>query len=148
MTDQTFVNAFLTNLFKVTSNTAITGGSGGTTQTVTPPFHLRLYTVTGSETASGTEATGGNCPGYTALGSTLGSPFAGSVSAGAFSNANQVQWSATGTWTTITAVEIWDTAVTPIRYLWGALGTAITGVVNGDTVQFAASSITVNASTW
>jgi hypothetical protein len=148
MTDQTFVNAFLTNLFKVTSNTAITGGSGGTTQTVTPPFHLRLYTVTGSETASGTEATGSNCPGYTALGSTLGAPFAGSVSAGAFSNANQVQWSATGTWTTITAVEIWDTAVTPVRYLWGGLGTSITGVVNGDTVQFAASSITVNASTW
>jgi hypothetical protein len=74
--------------------------------------------------------------------------FAGAVSGGQFSNANAVTWSATGTWTAITAIEIWDAAGTPVRYLWGILGTSISGVVNGDTVQFAASSVTVNASQW
>jgi hypothetical protein len=146
MTDQTFVNALLTNLFKTSTNTVITGGTGGTTQTVTVPFHLRLYSVIGSETASGTELTTSN--GYTALGSSLGSVFAGAVSAGAFSNANAVSWSATGSWSTVVAIEIWDTAGTPVRYLWGALTANITGVANGDTIQFAASSISVSAATW
>lgn len=147
MTDQTFVNALLTNLFKTSTNTTITGGTGGTTQTVTVPFHLRLYTVAGSETASGTEATAGTAPGYTAGGSTLGSVFAGTVASGAFTNANAVSWSATGTWSNIVAVEVWDTAATALRYLWGTI-TAITGVANGDTVQFAAGSISVSAATW
>lgn len=146
MTDQTFVNALLTNLFKTSTNTVITGGTGGTTQTVTVPFHLRLYSVIGSETATGTELTTSN--GYTAGGSSLGTVFAGSVSGGQFSNANAVSWSATGSWSTVVAIEVWDTAGTAIRYLWGALTANITGVASGDTVQFAAASITVNASTW
>lgn len=146
MTDQTFVNALLTNLFKTSTNTVVTGGTGGTTQTVTVPFHLRLYSVVGSETASGTELSTSN--GYTAGGASLGSVFAGSVSGGQFSNANAVSWSATGSWSTVVAVEIWDTAGTPVRYLWGSLTANITGVASGDTVQFASASITVNASTW
>lgn len=147
MTDQTFVDALLTNLFKTSSSTSITGGTGGTTQTVTPPFHLRLYTVTGSETASGTEMTTED--GYTVGGSSLGTTFAGTISGGEFSNANAVSWSSiTGSWPTITAIEIWDTSSTAVRYLWGALGTDITGVASGDTVSFAASSVTVNASSW
>jgi hypothetical protein len=147
MTDQTFVNALLTNLFKCSTNTTITGGTGGTTQTVTPPFYLRLYTTTGTETASGTELS--SATGYTTgTGSSLGSVFAGTVSGGQFSNANAVSWSAGSSWTTVTGVEIWDHAGTPVRYLWGALTANITGVASGDTVQFAASSITVNASQW
>jgi hypothetical protein len=146
MMDQTFVNALLTNLYKTSGNTTITGGTGGTTQTVTVPFHLRLYSVIGSETSSGTELTTSN--GYTAGGSSLGTVFAGTVSGGQFSNANAVSWSATGSWTTAVAVEIWDTSGTPVRHLWGALTANISGVANGDTVQFAAASITVNASTW
>lgn len=146
MTDQTFVDGLLTNLFKTSTNTTVTAGTGGTSQTITVPFHLRLYSVIGSETASGTELSTSN--GYTALGSSLGSVFAGSISAGQFSNANAVSWSATGSWSTVVAIEIWDTAGTPVRYLWGALTANITGVANGDTVQFAAASITVNASQW
>lgn len=146
MTDQTFVNALLTNLFKTSTNTVITGGTGGTTQTVTVPFKLRLYSVIGTETASGTELTTSN--GYTAGGSSLGSVFAGAVSGGQFSNANAVSWTATGVWSTVVAIEVWDSGGTPVRYLWGALTASITGVASGDTIQFAAASITVNASTW
>lgn len=146
MTDQTLVNTLLTNLYKTSTATTFTPGTGGTAFSITLPFHLRLYSVIGSETASGTELTTSN--GYTAGGSSLGSVFAGSVSGGQFSNANAVSWSATGSWSTAVAVEIWDNAGTPVRHLWGALTANITGVASGDTVQFAAASITVNASQW
>jgi hypothetical protein len=146
MMDQTFVNGLLTNLYKTSTATTVTAGTGGTSQTVTPPFHLRLFSVIGSETATGTELSTSN--GYTAGGSSLGTTFAGSISGGQFSNANVVSWSATGTWSTVVAIEIWDTSGTPVRHLWGALTANITGVASGDTVQFAAASVTVNASTW
>jgi hypothetical protein len=148
MSDQTWVNMLLTNFFKTTTSTTITAGTGGTSWTITLPYHLRLMSAQGSNTSDGTEQANGN--GYVTGGSTLGSPFAGTVSGGQFTNANAVSWTATGTWSpaTQTAIEIWDTSGTPIRYLQGALTSNITGVANGDTVTFAAGSITVNASAW
>jgi len=121
-----------------------------------PPFHLRLMTTAAGGNGNvsgtnGTEATSGNCPGYTALGASMGSsPTFGTfspTSPAAISNINAVSWSATGTWTTIVAIEIWDTAGTPLRFMQGTISN-ITGVINGDTVQFAAASITSNPSQW
>ena len=149
MTDQAFVNKLLTAWF--TSSTAFTvtpGTGGGSAFTITPPHHLRLDTVQGSNTAAATEATAGNCPGYTALGSSLGTTFCAAASAGQMTSANSVSWNATGTWSAIPSIEIWDNSGTPVRELQGALTSSITGVVNGDTVQFAAGSITINASAW
>jgi hypothetical protein len=146
MTDQTLVNTLLKNLLCTTS-AGTWNPTGGTSLTITPPLHLRLYTVAGSETASGTESTSGNCPGYTALGNTMGSPSFSSPSSGAASNANAVSWNATGSWSTIVAVEIWDTSGTPVRILWGTI-TNITGVANADTVQFAAAAVSASAATW
>jgi len=152
MTDQALVNKILSALY--TSSTAFTitpGTGGGSAFTVTPPFHLRLYTVTGTETATGTENTAGNSPGYTALGSTLGSSAFGSFSSGASSNVNLVTWTASGTWTGgVAGIEVWDTAGTPVRYLWGALSTGIGAsvVVSSDTVSFAVASISVSGATW
>jgi len=147
MTDQTRVDAIIQALFTSSVSFTITPGTGGGSAfTVTPPFHLRLMTAQGSNSSNGTEM-----PtefGYTALGSTLGTTFCAAPSAGSMSNSNVVSWSATGTWPTITSIEIWDTAGTQLRWLQGSLTSSITGVVNGDTVQFAAASITVNASTW
>lgn len=150
MTDQTFVNALLTNLFKTSSVTTITGGTGGTVQTATPPFFLRLFSTAGSNTATGTEQLQSTSAGYTTGGSTLGTVFAGTVAAGAFSNANAVSWTATGTWApaTQTAIEIWDSTATKVRFLEGLLTASITGVANGDTVTFAIGSITVSAAAW
>jgi hypothetical protein len=129
---------------------------GASAITITQPYHLRLMTAMGSGNANvngsnGTEATGSNCPGYTALGSTLGAsaPFGSfSSSSPSGTSANAVTWNATGTWTTVVGVEIWDTAGTALRWLIGTLTANITGVVNGDTVQFAAGAITVNATAW
>ena len=152
MTDQALVNKLLSALY--TSSTAFTitpGTGGGSAFTVTPPFNLRLYSVTGSETASGTECTSVNSPGYTAGGSSLGSNAFGSFSAGASTNANSVTWTASGTWTAgVQGIEIWDTAGTPVRYLWGALTTPIgtSVVVSGDTVTFAAGSISASGAQW
>lgn len=149
MTDQTRVNSIIQALYTSSTSFTITPGTGGGSAfTVTPPFHLRLMTAQGSNTSNGTEATSVNCPGYSAGGLSLGATFCGAPSAGSMSNSNSVSWNATGTWSTITSIEIWDTAGTPLRWLQGALTSSITGVVNGDTVQFAAASITVNASAW
>lgn len=112
----------------------------------TQPLHLRLYTAAGSETASGTEATGTNCPGYTAGGASMGATAFGANSAGVSSNSNAISWTATGTWANIVAVEIWDTAATPVRLLWGTTSTI--SVANGDTLTFAAAAITADASAW
>jgi hypothetical protein len=133
--------------------------SSGSIMTITGPYFLRLMTTqaTGNGNVNGTngtEATSSNCPGYTALGSSLGSsnPFGSlpfSTTAPSASNVNAVPWSATGTWSTITSIEIWDsTSGTKLRWFQGALTASITGVVNGDTVQFASGAISLNAAGW
>ena len=149
MTDQTFVNNLLTNMLRGTAVGTAWLPTGGISVTITPPLKLRLDQVTGTEAATGTEQTGTN--GYTTGGLTMGSPAFNAVSAGATANTNQVQWTASGTWANATnGIEIWDSAGTPIRILWGALTVAISAsaVVNGDTVTFAAGAITVTGATW
>lgn len=149
MTDQTRVNAIIQALFSSTTTFTITPGTnGGSAFTITPPYHLRLMTAQGSNTSNGTELTSGGGPGYTAGGNSLGSQFCGAPSGGSQTNTNSVSWNATGAWSTVTSIEIWDTAATALRWLQGALTSNITGVANGDTVQFAVGSITVNASAW
>jgi hypothetical protein len=147
MTDQGRSSAFLNFVF-----------NAGSALTITQPYKLRLMSAMGTGNgntsgANGTELTSGNAPGYTALGNTMGSsPTFASFSAGVTTgNTNAVTWTATGTWTAgVLGIEIWDSAATPLRWLQGLLSTAIGAnvVVNGDTVSFAASSITVNAGSW
>lgn len=149
MTDQSFVNKLLQALFTASGTSTWTPGTGGGSAIViTPPFFLRLMTTQGSNTSNGTEATAGNCPGYVALGATLGVTFCAAPSGATQSNSNAVSWAATGTWLTIPSIEIWDSASSHVRYLQGVLTSSITGVTNGDTVQFSAGSITLNSSAW
>jgi hypothetical protein len=146
MTDQTRVNWMLQAFFTASATATFTPGTGGgSALVITPPYKLRLMNVQGSNASNGTEITGS--AGYTAGGSSLGATFCAAPSAGQQTNSNAVSWSATGTWQTVNAIEIWDSAGTPLRWLQGAI-TAITGVVNGDTVSFAIGSITINASQW
>ena len=146
MTDQNRVNVLLQALFTASATATFTPGTGGGSAfIITPPYHLRLMSAAGSNTVNGTELT--TTGGYTAGGASLGTVFCAAPSGGQQSNSNAVSWTATGAWATVNAIEIWDTAGTPLRWLQGTI-TAITGVVNGDTVQFAVSSITVNSSQW
>ena len=146
MTDQTRVNWMLQAFFTASATATFTPGTGGgSALVITPPYKLRLMSTAGSNTSNGTELT--TTGGYTAGGSSLGTTFCAAPSGGTQSNSNAVSWSATGTWATVNGIEIWDSAGTPLRWLQGAI-TAITGVVNGDTVSFAIGSITINASQW
>jgi hypothetical protein len=131
--------------------------SGSALPSFTLPFNLRLMTAMGAAPgnvsgSNGTEATGSNCPGYTALGSTLGSGATFSTFSATtpipIVNNNAVTWAATGTWTSIPGVEIWDNSATKLRYMQGTVTSAITGVVNGDSVQFGASSISASPVQW
>ncbi len=146
MTDQNRVNWILSAFFTASTTATFTPGTGGgSALVVTPPYHLRLMSAAGSNTSNGTELT--TTGGYTAGGASLGSVFCASAASGQQSNSNLVSWNATGTWATVVGIEIWDTAGTPLRWLQGTI-TSITGVVNGDTVQFAVGSITLNAAQW
>lgn len=114
--------------------------------TVTAPLKLKLLTTTGSNTANGTEATGTNNPGYTAGGYAI---TFGANASGISASSNSQTYTASGTQTAnITGAEVWDSSGTPQRILQGALSSAITGVVSGDTVTFATGAITADASQW
>ena len=78
----------------------------------------------------------------------LGTTFCAAPSGGVQTNSNAVSWSVTGAWSTVTAIEIWDSASTPLRWLQGALTSQIQGAANGDTVQFAAASISISGAAW
>lgn len=134
MTDQARVASIM--------NAILNGGSAPTYPT---GLKLKLLTAQGSNSSNGTEATSGNCPGYTAGGVTI---TFGAQSSGISSSSDTPTWTATGSWTTITSCEVWDIAGTPLRWLQGALSASITGVANGDTVQFASAAVTANASAW
>ena len=151
MTDQTLVNTLLSNLLHASTTATWTPGTGGTALTITPPILLRLYSTTGTEAATGTQLVVGTSPGYVAGGLTMGTNAFGAFSSGAATNTNQVQFTATGTWTLgVTGVECFDSSGTPVRILWGALTSAIiaNAVVNTDTVTFAAAALSASGATW
>ena len=160
MTDGTLVAHLMDNMLHTSTASTYTAGTGGTTISWTVPLHLRLYTTTGTEAASGTECTTVNSPGYTAGGLTMGTTGGafnanGATLTGKSYNNAQVQWTATGTWSGspngVSGIEVWDTSGTPIRILWGALTAAIitNAVTTGDTITFAANgSIIADASAW
>lgn len=157
MMDQTLVNKILSALFTSSATFTITPGTGGGSAfTVTPPFRLHLYSTTGTETSTGTENVSGTSPGYTSGfpsgGLSLGSSAFSTFSSGASTTpGSTLTWTATGTWTLgVAGIEIWDSAATAIRYLWGPLSTAIgtSVVVNGDTVSFSSASISASGANW
>jgi hypothetical protein len=141
------VNKLMQALYTGSTTFTITPGTGGGSAfTVTPPFFLRLMTAAGSNTANGTEASGN---GYPALGSTLGSSAFGAPSGGVSTNSNSVSFTASGGnlgGGALLGIEIWDSAATKLRYLQGTI-TSVT-VATGNTLTFAAASITADASQW
>ena len=141
------VNKLMQALYTSSTSFTITPGTGGGSAfTVTPPFKLRLMTATGSNTANGTEASGN---GYTTGGTSMGATAFGAPSGGVSTNSNAVSYTASGGnlgGAAIVGIEIWDTAATPLRYLQGSI-TSVT-VATGNTLNFAAGSITADASQW
>jgi hypothetical protein len=144
MTDRTRADAILQAILTSSTSFTITPGTGGGSAfTVTPPFHLRLMSTAGSNTSNGTEL---SATGYTAGGTTMGATAFGAPASGVQSNSNAESWTAGAAWSAVLAIEIWDTAGTPLRWLQGGI-TSVT-LANGNTLTFAAASITADHSAW
>ncbi len=109
---------------------------GTSAYTVTTPVKLALMTANGSDSAPGTEVTGGS---YARQTIAFDAAASGSIS-------NNAAISFTGMPAcTVVGIEIWDNAGSPKRLAYGPL-TASRSVSAGDTVQFASSSVTLSLS--
>lgn len=97
---------------------------------------IRLGTTTPTATSNMTELTG---TGYTTGGTTI---TWNAASGGATSNAGSVSWTnGSGSTWSIVGLEIWDTAGSPLRHLWGTWTGQPVSVANGNTFQVAAAGV-------
>ncbi len=112
--------------------------------------HVRLMTANGSSTVNGTElASGGSYVAVTGI--TYATGTSGAFSAAAYTTAGTISSNTTLSQTgmpaaTVAGIEIWDSAGTPKRWLWGALSSSVS-TSSGDTLSFASAAIaaTLNA---
>lgn len=97
----------------------------GTPTPPTGPLMLALTTTAPSDSAAGTEVTGGS---YARQDANLGA-----ASGGAATNATEIRFAGMPA-TTVTHVELWDSAATPVRIWWGALAASKTTNAGDDFV--------------
>lgn len=122
------------NLVIAESNRLLDASLGTASYTApTTPMKLALETTTGTNSAAGTEVTGGSYARQTITFS--------AASGGSAANSNSISFTGMPA-ATVTGVEIYDNNGTPRRAWVGAL-TASKTVGAGDTLSFAASSITI-----
>lgn len=100
----------------------------------TTPMKLALATVTGTNTTAGTEVVGGSYARQTIT-------FSAS-SSGSTSNSNVITFTALPA-ATVTGVDIYDSNGSPRRAWAGALS-ASKAVGSGDSLSFAATSVTIS----
>ncbi len=106
----------------------------GTPTRPTTPLKCRLMTVNGSDSAAGTEVTGGT---YTPQSVTVGTSASGST----VTNSGDLVFTLMPA-CTVVGVEIWDSAGTPVRLWWGPLAANKT-VNSGDTFTISAGSLSL-----
>lgn len=104
---------------------------GTSTTAPTLPLKAALVTANGSDSAAGTEVTGGS---YVRKTITVGA-----ASSGATSNSADIVWTGMPAGT-IVGVEIWDSAGTPVRWWYGTLTTSRT-LASGDECRFPAGAL-------
>ena len=107
---------------------------GTAAYSVTTPIKLALMTANGSDSAAGTEVTGGS---YARQTIAFGSASSGQIANSAIINFTSMPAA------TVVGIEIYDSAGTPKRLAYGALSASKT-LASGDTLQFGASSITLS----
>ena len=123
----------MANIVQVEANNLLNGslGTGTAFSAPTTPMKLALDTANGTATAAGTEVTGGSYARQTITFS--------AASAGATSNSAQINFTSMPA-ATVTGVEVYDSAATPVRKWFGALTTSKTTSA-GDTISFSVSSV-------
>jgi len=123
----------MANLVTVEANALLGASSGQAAYTnPTAPIKVALVTATGTATAAGTEVTGGS---YARQTITFAAPAGGSISSNvALTYTNMPAC-------TVTGVDEYDSAGTPVRRWFGALSASKT-VNAGDTFSIASGSYT------
>jgi len=106
----------------------------------TSPIRGRLTTTTGTAAAAGTEVVNAGGSAYASQSVTAGLPT--SSTNGSVTNSVAAITYTNMPATTVTAIELWDSAATPVRKMVGALTTAKTTAL-GDSLTFATSQLTV-----
>ena len=109
---------------------------GTSTYSVTGTIKLRLMTANGSDASAGTEVTGGSYVAQTITFTT--------ATSGAIENNTAISFTGMPA-VTVVGIEIYDSAGSPKRLLYGALTSPRT-VTAGDTVQFASGAIDITLS--
>lgn len=107
---------------------------GTAAYSVTTPIKLALMTANGSDSAAGTEVTGGSYERQTIAW--------GAASGGQIANSGEINFTAMPS-CTVVGIEVYDSAATPKRLMYGALATSKT-VTSGDTLQFGVGKITMS----
>lgn len=102
----------------------------------TTPLKVALVTANGSDTAAGTEVTGGS---YARQDLSVGA-----ASSGATSNSADLVFAGMPA-ATVVGVEIWDSAGTPVRLWYGALAASRT-VSAGDELRIPAGDLDLSIS--
>jgi hypothetical protein len=120
-----------TNLLKAILN--------NTAYTTVAATKIRLGTNAPTATSNMTELGGGT--GYTTGGSSISW---NAVAAAASSNSGTVSWTNSGSSWSLVGLEIWDTAGTPLRHLWGTWTGQPVTVANGNTFQVSPAGVAVS----
>lgn len=100
----------------------------------TAPMKLRLMTTTPTSSSNGTQVTGGS---YSSQTVTFAAAASQSITTDIAANYTGMPAA------TVTAVELWDSAGTPVRKWWGLLSASKTTNLN-DTFSIAAGSLTLS----
>lgn len=124
------------NLPNTIENALLDALVGTASFTVTTPIKLALVTTAGSDTTAGTEVTGGSYGRITIAWS--------AASAGQIANTAELNFTGMPS-CTVVGVEVYDSNATPKRLAYGTLAASKT-VTAGDTLQFAASTVTLSMS--
>lgn len=106
----------------------------GTPTRPSTPLKVRLMTANGSDSAAGTEVTGGT---YTPQSVTMTSSTSGSASTNTADLVFTLMPAAT-----VVGLEIWDSAGAPVRLAYGALSASKTTTA-GDTFTITAGNLSV-----
>lgn len=124
------------NMTNTAENRALDFINGLSATAPTTPLKVALVTANGSDTAAGTEVTGGS---YARQDLSVGA-----ASSGATSNSADLVFAGMPA-ATVVGVEIWDSAGTPVRLWYGALAASRT-VSAGDELRIPAGDLDLSIS--
>lgn len=124
------------NLTNTAENKMLDALVGTASYSADTPIKLALVTANGNDATAGTEVSGGSYARQTIA--------FNAASSGSIDNDAVISFTNMPT-CTVVGIELWDSAGTPARLAYGSL-TSSKALTSGDTLEFAAGSITLSLS--